>query len=508
MNRPLCFIMLCMIVGLLSGTFVFAQSGEEYEPPPPPFGAPDPDRPVGLTVQTDKVEDGYILVSPIQSTEVLLLANDGRVVNKWDSDYFLGASAYLLANGNVLRTVSIPDNPFGFDGRWGFVSGGLEERTWDGELVWSLELYSDEVIGHHDIEILPDGNILWILFERFSADAAIASGFNPDLLPEEGEIWGEKIVEIDPTNGEIVWEWHLWDHLIQDFDETVANFAVIADYPQKVDINYLDDFVALQPNRWHINAIDYNPHLDQIALSPRTYSEVWIIDHSISTEEARGTAGDLLYRWGNPATIQMDTSVEERIYFQHDAQWIPDGYPGAGNLLIFDNGGPQRPFSRVLEIAPEFDADGRYVIQSAEVVWEYIADPLQDFYSQFISGAQRQANGNTLITEGLNGRIFEVSSTGEIVLEYYLPPATWAFRAERYNLPVFAELDMTQNLGFEGGVIWYSDCANGTEARLHEYIPQEGVAMQLFIDTHQDKAQEQWQSEACEMHGGIAGHEP
>src|SRR5690606_730411 len=133
----------------------------------------------------------------------------------------------------------------------------------------------------------------------------------------------------------IVWEWRLWEHLIQDFDESATNFGVVADHPQKIDINYLDDFVGLQTNRWHINSIDYNPHLDQIVLSPRTYSEIWIIDHSISTEEARGSAGDLLYRWGNPATIQMDTSVENRIYFQHDAQWISEGYPGAGNLLIF-----------------------------------------------------------------------------------------------------------------------------------------------------------------------------
>ncbi|MGJ3240542.1 MAG: aryl-sulfate sulfotransferase [Anaerolineae bacterium] len=505
MGRSVYFIGLLMIVGLLPGTLpVSAQSGEEYEAPPPPFGAPDPDRPVGLTVQADQVETGYVLISPIQSKEILLLANDGRMINKWDSDYYLGASSYLLDNGNVLRTVSIPDNPFGFDGQWGFVSGGLQEQTWNGELVWSFELYSDEIIGHHDIEILPNGNILWILFERFSADEAVATGYNPELLPEEGEIWSEKIVEIDRDSGEIIWEWRLWDHLIQDFDETAANFGVVADYPQRVDMNYMDDFVSPQPNRWHINAIDYNPDLDQIALSPRTYSEIWIIDRGISTTDAQGTAGDLMYRWGNPTTVRLEASPEDRIYFQHDVQWIPDGYPGAGNLLIFDNGGPQRPYSRVLEIAPEVDSDGRYVSQSAEVVWEYAADPLQDFYSQFISGAQRQPNGNTLITEGLNGRIFEVNQAGEIVWEYYLPPAMWAFRAERYNLPVFAEFDLTQNLGFDGGIIWYSDCVDGTQARLHEYIPQEGDAMQLFIDTHEDQAEEQWQSEACEPHGGLA----
>jgi hypothetical protein len=217
----------------------------------------------------------------------------------------------------------------------------------------------------------------------------------------------------------------------------------------------------------------------------------------------------LLFRWGNPATYDSDSGDDRGLYFQHDPNWIPAGYPGEGHLLIFDNGGTPRPYSRIVEVAPVMDADGNYQLPAgeaapAEVVWTYTADPVEDFYSPLISGAKRQPNGNTLITEGLNGRIFEVTTEDEIVWEYYLPSAAWAFRAERYDLPVFADFDMTQDLGFLGGIVWGQDCADGAQPRLHEYLPQENGDLNMFIDTYGDEAQAHREPEACAEHGGIA----
>ena len=486
--------------------------GPEDFPGINPFGSPDPNRPVGLTVSTDDVNEGYILLSIVQSKDTILIDNTGRVVNIWESDYYPSNSAYLLENGNLLRTAAVtaPENSFGFDGQWGFVNGRFEEYTWDGELVNAVEYYSDDYIGHHDFELLPNGNILLAAFERFTEEEALAAGRDPALMPEEGELWGEKVVEIDRDTGEVVWEWRLWDHLVQDYNPDAENYGVVADNPGKIDMNFHDATQPIDVNYWHINTVDYDPERELIMLSPRTYSEIWIIDHSISTEEARGEAGDLLFRWGNPAAYQSGTDADRYLYFPHDPQWILDGYPGAGNILIYDNGGDERPYSVIFEFIPEKDANGDFVMTpgeptQAEIVWEYIADPPEAFFSLLISGAQRQINGNTLITEGLNGRVFEVNPAGEIVWEYYLEPTTWPFRGERYDLSAL-DVDLSQDLVFEGGMIWGQDCADGAQPRLHEYLPHEQADMDLFIDTHgEDAAQAEWEAEACAEHGGIAG---
>jgi hypothetical protein len=495
-----------MAIFLMSVSIITsAQDDDNGEAQPSPFGAPDPNRPVGLTVNTGEAQEGYILIPMVQSKDTLLLANDGRIVHIWHSDYYPSNSVYLLPNGDLLRTASLDDGQFGFNGQWGFASGRIEKVTWDDDIVWAFEYSNEKTIGHHDIEPMPNGHFLMQAFERFSAEEAIAAGHNPETIPEAGEIFSEHVIEVDPETGEIVWEWRLWDHLIQDFDENVDNYGVVADHPELVDINFLDPAINPQTNWWHVNSVGYNAELDQIILSPRTYSEIWIIDHSVTTEGASGAAGDLLYRWGNPATHRAGTDEDRQLYFQHDPIWIMDGRPGAGDILIFDNGSADRPYSRVLEIAIPTDESGAPIMdtdQPADIIWEYIADPPESFYSSLISGAQRQPNGNTLITEGLHGLIFEVTSDGEIVWEYYLPPAAWAFRAERYTLPTFDDLDMTQDLEFVGGAVWGGDCVDGSQPRLHEYLPQESSNMQLFIDTHGDQAQTQWEMEACAEHGG------
>ena len=189
----------------------------------------------------------------------------------------------------------------------------------------------------------------------------------------------------------------------------------------------------LQSDFLHTNAIDYHPGLDQIALSVPNMGEIWILDHSTTTEQARGSSGgryghggDLIYRWGNPATYGRGGVEEQQLFTQHDVRWIPDGMEAAGNLTVFNNGG-ERGWSSVMEIATPGNGDGNYPLADGEpwgpeeATWIYEAEERESFNAPFISGAVRLANGNTLICSGPQGRFFEVTPDGEIVWEYLGP---------------------------------------------------------------------------------------
>lgn len=472
------------------------------------IGSTAQDTGTGVTVNIpEKTQPGYILVSMLQSNYAFLLSQDGRVVKHWESAYSPALSTYLTNDGTLIRAGMDTNAPYGPTGAAGFMGGIVEIFNWDGDLLNTVVTMEGETVAHHDIEPMPNGNILVLAYERFSGEAALARGLRPELLPEDNEFWSESIVEIDPTTGETVWRWDVWDHLIQDADPDLPDYGVVAEHPERIDINYTDS--ELSSDWLHMNAVAYNAELDQVILNSKNFSEFWIIDHSISTEDAAGPAGDLLYRWGNPEAASAGTDDDQILFAQHNAYWIPDGLPGAGNILIFDNGAPERPYSSVVEMAPARDADGRYVMNEGEIVWRYTAETPGDFYAEYISGAQRQPNGNTLITSGSHGLIFEVTPDGEIVWAYQLPPTARAFRAEKYDLSAFAGFDEGQDLQAElgfGQTVWGQTCSDGTAPRLYPYLNNERETMALFIGTYgEDLAHAQWEAEACEPHGGLAG---
>ena len=212
-------------------------------------------------------------------------------------------------------------------------------------------------------------------------------------------------------------------------EEDLARYREIGHVPSDSDHDPSSDLM-------HTNAIAYNPSFDQIALSIHEYGEIWIIDHSTTTEEARshtggrwGRGGDLLYRWGNPRVYGRGDEADQRLFGQHDVRWVPEGLPGAGNILVFSNNvtGPDGPHSEVFEIEPPTDNIGRYLLNEREPfgpatpTWSYTAPDPRSFHSPFISGAHRLPNGHTLITSGAQGRFFEVAPEGEIVWEYWSP---------------------------------------------------------------------------------------
>lgn len=409
--------------------------------------------PRGLVVDEAGVSDGYVLFGPLLSDTTFLMDNDGNVVHTWQSEYAPSGTVYLLPNGNILRGAREPGVAVF---RGGGQGGRLEEFTWSGEKVWDYAFASEEHLLHHDIEVLPNGNILAIAWEAKSADEVRAAGRDPATIPENG-LWPDKVVEIEPQHpggGRVVWEWHAWDHLVQDQDSALPNFGDPAEHPGRIDINAgappeidpeeLEQLKALgyvppdtQPedigsDLFHTNAIAYNAELDQIALSSPRYNEIWIIDHGTTTEEAAssgggrwGKGGDLLYRWGNPANYGLGDADDQRLFAQHDVRWVPAGRPGGGHLMIFNNDVPSADgnHSEVVEVAAPMDAAG-YVrpegrpFAPAEPTHRHDAAADGGFYSPFISGATRLPNGNTLICAGAQGRFLEIDPDGRIVWDY------------------------------------------------------------------------------------------
>eukprot|EP01050_Picozoa_sp_SAG11_P006576 SAG11_NODE_515_length_8826_cov_11.352469_4_plen_252_part_00 len=220
--------------------------------------------------------------------------------------------------------------------------------------------------------------------------------------------------------GEIVWRWLWWEHLVQDTDATKPNYGEVRANPRRLDINAVP---RSSGKDWiHTNSIAYNVELDQILLSSNFLSEIFIIDHSLTTDEAATSRGDLLWRWGNPANYQGADGAAQLLFGQHNAHWIPEGHPGAGNILLFNNGGrrgpsDKNPGSSVDELVlPPLESDGRRyelceragTFGPACAQWRYECD---GFYGSYISGAQRLHNGNTLINHGPHGMDGRICTT-------------------------------------------------------------------------------------------------
>lgn len=380
---------------------------------------------VGLFQNGPEALDGYTLSCPANSTESYLIDNDGYVVHTWTSDYEPGTSCYLLPDGNLLRGVEVPPAPTNFLNGNG-KGGRVEEHDWDGNLVWAYDLKNSERLQHHDIVRLPNGNTIMMVWEHKTRNQAVQAGRDPAHIPNDA-IWNDLLLEVDPS-GNVVWEWSPWNHMVQDFDPTKDNYGVVADNPGKIDINAvtIQDFI-------HMNGIHYDAIHDQIVVSVREYSEFWIIDHSTTTAEAAGDTGgrygkggQLLYRWGNPQIYGRGGASDQVLEHQHDSHWIPTEDPDERRIILFNNG-DTRGYSSADEIVLPIDPNGVFADIGAgphgpaAPDWTWVADPPESMFSPIISGADRLPNGNTILTEGVTGRMLEVAPDGREVWEYVNP---------------------------------------------------------------------------------------
>ncbi|APY08992.1 hypothetical protein BWZ20_12100 [Winogradskyella sp. J14-2] len=427
---------------------------------------------VGTTFISDGVYDGYTLFTV--SNNSYLINNCGEVINQWISTFPPGNSVYLLENGNLLRAGRTSSTDITFGGQGGVV----ELYDWDGTLIWQYFYDTPTMRQHHDVYPMPNGNVLILAATVMDNSEAIQAGRNPMLLTET-DLYNEQIIEVTPigfSSANIVWEWNIKDHLIQDFDATKDNFGDVGLSPNKLDINFLNG--GSGGSNWlHINSIQYNEERDQIIMSSRNLSEIWIIDHSTTTAEAAsdtggnyGRGGDLLYRWGNPEAYRQGTPADRTLFGQHTPYFIPVGFPNERKIILYNNGIDRAPFySQVDIISPpentlgvyDYTPNTAYLPSTTDYTYDEFTSGNSDFFSPIVSSAQQLPNGNILICEGNQGYVFEINSNEEKVWEYINPVnsntgnistqgdpppnANLTFRAEKYptDYPAFNGRDLT-----------------------------------------------------------------
>ncbi len=424
-------------------------------------------RTVGL-IQHDADLPGYALFAPINSNVTYLIDGCGREVKHWSSTYSAGASAQLQPDGSLLRAGSVGNPDFHGGG-----NGGVIERfNWDGNLIWSYLLSNDSMCQHHDFTVMPNGNILTIVWELHPSAEAFAHG--KDTSYSQTRLWSEKLLELHPTGPEqadIVWTWRAWDHLVQHFDPELPNFAQPSQRSERIDINYQ---VGPPSNLdWlHINSIAYNAERDEVLVSVHNFDEFWVIDHSTTTAEAAestggasGHGGDLLYRWGNPEAYGAGLLSDRKLFGQHHATWLPPEHPDAGKIMVFNNGRlrPEGNYSSVEIIDPALDTEGHYFLEPGTAAgpdtafWTWTAPIPTDFYGMNLSGVFALDDG-FYITDGPHGHFILIDGNGDQVWEYYnpvgqsgpvsqgtAPQLNAVFRSEHYpeDFPGFAGHDLT-----------------------------------------------------------------
>ncbi|NVO19912.1 MAG: aryl-sulfate sulfotransferase [Bacteroidetes bacterium] len=351
---------------------------------------------------------GYTLYFPQGGTKAYLTDVSGANYHTWtfNSNASTTYATYLLAGGVLLRTVNHQGNYF----TGGPISGEVQKVDWSGNVLWDFVYSTQDYCTHHDIQGMPDGNVLLISYERKTAAQVVQAGCTQSL-----EMWPDKIVEIQPvgTNGgNVVWEWHAWDHLVQDHDPSKDNYGVVADHPELLNINYhtAKDWI-------HMNGIDYNAELDQIVFSSHALNELYVIDHSTTIAEAAshsggnsGKGGDFLYRWGNPAAYQAQGTADFNVV--HDAHWISADDPAHPNELCgYNNKGGAGNKTCVDIFNPPYNGynylytpGSAYAPSTYDWRYTYSGNQQQDNGS-----SQQLPNGNTLVCIGMNGLILELN---------------------------------------------------------------------------------------------------
>ncbi len=380
-----------------------------------------PDDVVEVPTAPEGLTPGFVLLSDLMTTKPTLRNAWGEVVHTWPREGALAFTVQLLDDGSILRAVNSAGGPAASHGRWdrfgGGVGGRIERVAWDGSLLWQYDIDSDEHIQHHAITAMPNGHVLAVVWEWVPHEQAVSAGRLPGTVDDDG-LWMDAMYEIAPTGadaGEIVWSWHAIDH--------------VGEGPRKLDIQRT--MTAFAADWSHVNAVTYDAYRDEVLVSARSFSEVWIVDHSTTEEEAasdrggrHGFGGDLVYRWGNPEAYGAGTKSNQHLYVQHDVRVIPEGWTGAGDLTVFNNGPiPPRGTSAVTQWTPPRDRDGFYVLTDdqfgpASPSWEASPAMTPTFLSGFMSGAQRLEDGTTLVVEALQARVTFLDAEGDVLYSY------------------------------------------------------------------------------------------
>jgi hypothetical protein len=401
--------------------------------------------PTGTTIyDTEKAWNGFNVLSILDTPNVVVLDMNGNIVKEWEGfNLSPGGPARVLPGGNVIGTVgenlphqealALVQQDFEGNESWRFDTNEQISLE-NGETVWSARVHhdwqrSDYPAGYYSPSFTPltEGANTLLLTHTNHDNPAVA-----DVTLED-----DRLIEIDQA-GNIVWEWRAADHIDEfsfDTEEraAIAKASRFSEARGSFDWFHMNSASYVGPNQWYDGG-DSRFHPDNVIISSREASVIAIIDRN----------GTVVWQIGPDFSRSEEEMAIGQIIGQHNAHLIPPGLPGAGNIVIFDNGGSSgygapspigpggagiyaRATSRILEIHPV----------TLELVWSYAR---ANFFSTNISSAQRLPNGNTLITEGAPGRIFEVTTEGETVWEYMNPPSPYSARGSNavyraYRIP-------------------------------------------------------------------------
>lgn len=346
----------------------------------------------------------YLLDTAATSTS----APATSIFKTWTLTSQTSYSAYFVRD-TIYQTVSYKAGNVGQGG----TTGKVRKISWNGTVAWEYAASSSTTQMHHDICPMPNGNVLMIVYETKSASPTTV-GSSSTLT-----VWSEKIIEVKPTGattGNVVWEWHLWDHLCQSLYPSVTSTYVssVSQHPELMNVNY-----SLSQDWIHMNGIDYNPALDQIMLSSHYMNEVYVIDHSTTTAQAAthtggnsGKGGDFLYRWGNPAAYGL-TAGGNNSGFKviHDAHWVPSTNPNWPNYMCAYNNNQGGSVQVVIWQPPYNGYNYNYTAGSIIGPTTCIKPTIPTISATDMGNSQQLDNGNILVTAP-NSKFYEVSGTG------------------------------------------------------------------------------------------------
>ncbi len=403
--------------------------------------------PTGVTVYNpDKAYNGYTVAAPMGKCPMLIGMN-GQELRFWEG--VPSTHCKMLPGGNIMAQCGLRDPRYGYQD-----SMELAQIDWDGKVVWRFdrgEFIEDPgypgrwmARTHHDFQ--REGNPVGYYAPGMNARA---DGGNSLMLAHRNlhcknisdQLLVDDIVYEVNWKGEIIWEWVCSDHFEEMGFSAEARAALFRDpnnvqrgklggkhgvAPDVGDWMHINSLSVLGPNKWH-DAGDQRFNPSNLIMDGRETGIIFIIDKK---------TGKIVWQVGPDYNATSALQELGWIIGQHHAHMIPRGLPGEGNILVYDNGGwsgygapnpaspngvkyAQRDYSRVLEFDPT----------TLKIVWQYTPAeagfmmPLDAnrFYSPFISAAQRLPNGNTLITEGSTGRVFEVTAEHELVWEWKNP---------------------------------------------------------------------------------------
>ena len=369
--------------------------------------------------------DGLTIIAKRSSYSMSAVDTNGVVVKTWTFTPAQGSNGYpvyMSQGGFIWRTVIVPSPPPGTPQNGG-TTGRLQKIDWAGNILWDWNFCSPQGILHHDICIMPNGNILATAYDvRYTADI-VASGCTSGAT----SIWSERIIEIQPVgtnSANIVWEWKMWDHLVQNVNPLKNNYQTsIVNNPQLMNINH---GLGNIPDIVHMNGLDYYPILDQITFSAHQKAEIYVIDHSTTTAGAAlhtggnsGQGGDFLYRWGNPA-VYSAVGPQVITPYGHDAHFIPDGLTNQGYLVEFNNGGQLSPARSTVDRVNPPRSGYNYTVSlgSAFTPSSFTSRYVCTGYSSGWSSAEEYPNGNRLIDLAPSGIVYETNAAGTTLWSY------------------------------------------------------------------------------------------